>query len=100
MISIAVENMLQNLVNNQVAQTYHGLSFVFEGIAGQIHDDFIWGIRNDMDDIEDFLEDAYDAKFPINNTANNGAQMYVQPLVVNAIRLIRKYCRLRYGMRL
>lgn len=97
-MSTALENMLQNLVNNQVSQTYHGLSFVFERIAGQIHDDSIWGIRNDIDDIEDFLEDAYAAKFPINNTANNGAQMRVQPLVYNAVRLIRKYCRLRHGM--
>ena len=97
-MSTAVENMLQDLVNNQVAQTYHGLSFVFEGIAWQIHDDSIRRVQNDIDDIEDFLEDAYDARFPINNTANNGAQMLIQPLVHNAVRLIRKYCRLRYGM--
>lgn len=99
-MSAAVENMLQTLVNNQATQTYHGRSFVFEGIAWQIHDDSIWGIQNDIDDIEDFLEDAYDARFPVNNTANNGAQMRVQPLVANAIRLIRKYCRIRYGLRI
>ena len=90
--------MLQALVDNQVKQTYHGLSFVFIGLAGQIHDDAIGGIQTTIDEIADFLEDAYDTRFPINYTTNNGAQMHVQPLVDNAIRLIRKYCRIRYGL--
>ena len=94
-----LEDMLRHLVNTQNKQTYHGRAIDLQNIASQIYDDFrINGYRTTADEIENFLEDLYDAKYPINNTSNSGKQMHVCPLVRNAMKWIKKYCKSNYNI--
>ena len=96
-----LEDMLLRLVNTQDKQTYHGRALDLQNIASQIYDDYrIIGVLTSAAEIEDFLEDLYDAKFPINNISNFGKQMHVDPLVRNAVQWIRKYCKSNYNMRI
>lgn len=98
-MTLTLENMLRRLVNSQNRQTYHGRTNDLQEIITQIYDDYTTSsILTSADEIEDFLEDLYDAKFPINNSSNNGKQMQVYPLVKNAIIWIKKHCKSNYNI--